>query len=71
MKNEFKTLRKELELTQEECAEAIGVSRFTIFNWEKTSDIPAYAILSIRYLKALRARVAIMKAAQDLEDTFH
>jgi DNA-binding XRE family transcriptional regulator len=66
--NEFKQIRKELKLTQLEVAEFIGVTRMSVLSWEKSNDPPAYAILSIRHLKALQARLAINEAMDRLND---
>ena len=66
--NEFKRIRKELKLTQQEIAEFIGVTRMSILTWEKSYDPPAYAILSIKHLKALNARLAINEAIDQLND---
>ena len=66
--NEFKQIRKELKLTQEQVAEFIGVTRMSVLTWEKSDTPPAYAILSIRHLKALNARLAINEAIDQLND---
>ena len=66
--SEFKRIRKELKLTQTEVADFIGVTRMSVFKWEKSNNPPAYAILSIKHLKALKARLAINQAIDQLND---
>lgn len=48
MKITLKAARVNAEMTQKEAAEHIGVTEYTIFNWEKRKSFP-----SIKYLQKI------------------
>jgi DNA-binding transcriptional regulator YiaG len=54
--NQFAQLRFELNWTQQEVADQLGVTRFTVSRWEGQEEIPRMAELALRYLaRDLRA----------------
>ena len=67
MKNRIKVERAELDITQEELAEKIGVSRQTINSIEKSRYVPSTVL-------ALKMSAVFGKAVNELfelEDTDH
>jgi DNA-binding transcriptional regulator YiaG len=43
-------LRFELNWTQQEVADQLGVTRFTVSRWEQQEEVPRIAELALRYL---------------------
>jgi DNA-binding transcriptional regulator YiaG len=48
--NQFAQLRFELNWTQQEVADQLGVTRFTVSRWERQEEVPRMAELALRYL---------------------
>ena len=48
--DQFAQLRFELNWTQQEVADRLGVTRFTVSRWEGQEEIPRMAELALRYL---------------------
>lgn len=60
---EMKQLREEMELTQTELAQELGVDMMTVSRWERgRHPIPKYIDLAVSYLK-LRRRMPEAEAA--------
>lgn len=55
---EIKEIRKNLNLSQEEFAKLIGVSKNTIYNYENGSKIPDSKITILQNLKDKKANIA-------------
>jgi len=54
--DQFAQLRFELNWTQQEVADQLGVTRFTVSRWERQEEIPRMAELALRCLaRDLRA----------------
>ena len=56
LKNRLKVLRAELDLTQEQLAREIGVSRLAIHNIERGKSVPSVA-LALRLSRFFRVAV--------------
>jgi len=48
--DQFAQLRFELSWTQQEVADQLGVTRFTVSRWEGQEEVPRMAELALRYL---------------------
>ena len=48
--DQFAQLRFELNWTQQEVADQLGVTRFTVCRWERQEEVPRVAELALRYL---------------------
>ena len=56
--DQFAQLRFELSWTQQEVADQLGVTRFTVSRWEGQEEVPRMAELALRYLaQDLRAEL--------------
>lgn len=54
---ELKTLRKELNLTQTELADILGVKMNTVYRWESgILDVPKYIALAMKAVKELKTK---------------
>jgi DNA-binding transcriptional regulator YiaG len=54
--DQFAQLRFELCWTQQEVADQLGVTRFTVSRWEQQEEVPRVVELALRYLaRDLRA----------------
>ena len=51
--DQFAQLRFELSWTQQEVADQLGVTRFTVSRWEGQDLVPRVAELALRYLARL------------------
>lgn len=51
MENIVKKVCKELDVTQKELAEQIGVAEGTLRNWSSSNDIPTWALKSFELLQ--------------------
>ena len=48
--DQFAQLRFELNWSQQEVADQLGVTRFTVSRWERQEEVPRVAELALRYL---------------------
>ena len=48
--DQFAQLRAELSWSQQEVADQLGVTRFTVSRWERQEEVPRVAELALRYL---------------------
>ena len=53
--DQFAQLRAELSWSQQEVADQLGVTRFTVSRWEGQDLVPRVAELALRYLARDRA----------------
>lgn len=63
-RSELVRLRQELQLTQEELAEALGVTVQTVANWERGRAVPRLTIPQFKKLCQILGR-----SAEELPDT--